>query len=1280
MQVPFSIPPHWLRRAVWFAGGMLVVWLSAWLVVPPIVKQLIEEKGTAALGRTVSVGAVVFRPWSLELTLSDLSVASADGKAKQLEIARLYVDAELESVVRLAPVLDAITVDTVKGQLTHLGDGRYDVDDILERLADAPASDAPLQFALYNLTLNDGAIDFHDHTASGVRQHSVRNLLLAVPFLSTLESKRTVKVVPRLAFTLNGGSFDTAAQGTPFASTQQGEASLKISKLDLAPYLPYLPSSLPVRLQSAVVDADLRLAFEQAKQQKLGLSGMLKVSELAIGNATGVPVLAVESVVAELADVRPLERIVQLKSLEIKAPTLQGARDRAGRLNLSIASDATKVSSVTPKIIANKPALTGAIGQKSIKPLSTVAAPKPWALTLDRFTLRRGAVAWADDSTQPQARLNVTEVQLQANALRWPLTATPATFEGSASVPLKSKKVAQLAINGEVADLLASAKLRLTDVELDLAAPYVAQYLQPSLHGVLDAELDARWEPGKPTVNPGGKTGEKTGDAVGNTLGDALQLTLPRLTVRDFAMKLPKALVATTGAERAAAEMPRFKLLEITGAQLNVNAKTGSIDKIALSGPAAMLHRDVQGQWLAQRWLKTAEGDAGAELNSTNPPEASRKKAVSWQLSLAELAIDDGSFRLDDRSLARPVRLEMSALKLQLRNATQEGNKPAPLTLSARVKSGRTEPGTLNYRGTVMWAPLEVKGSLDAVDLPLHAAAPYLADQLNISILRADASFKGQVRYAQVAGGDDIQVQGDASLNEFRANTVAGTASAGTPTVESPDLGVTEEILSWKTLAVPGIALTMAPGTATRLQVRQASLSDFFARVIVNPSGRINLQDLVKSQTLPNDGAGATASAERASAPLAVATTEKPAMEQVISMGPINLVNGTVLFSDRFIRPNYSANLSELQGSLSQFASQAVDGSVKMADLDVRGRAEGTASLEITGKVNPLAKPLALDIKGKVRDLDLPPLTAYSIKYAGYGIERGKLSMDVNYTVLPNGQLTASNKLVLNQLSFGDAVKGAPNSLPVKLAVALLADSNGVIDIDLPISGSLNDPQFSFGSLVWKVVTNLVGKALTAPFSLIASALGGGGSASDELSTVVFAPGSSVLSPSATQGLDQVAKALGARPALNVTVVGAASLEQERDALKRELLMAQLLVEKRRRAAVNGKDRDAAATVTDTEYPVLLAQVYRRADITKPRTVVGLAKDIPVVEMEALLLANIVVSEDNIRQLALQRGVVVKDYLASRKLAAERLFVGAAKLVSAIAQWKPSAELTVTQR
>ncbi|MEI8155895.1 MAG: DUF748 domain-containing protein, partial [Burkholderiales bacterium] len=244
MQVPFSVPPQWLRRGRWFLGGLLVVWVLAWLAVPPIAKRMIEEKGSAALGRTLTIGSVDFYPWSLELTVHDLAIATADGSATQFSAERLYVDVELESVLRMAPVVDAITVDAPTLHLTHKGDGHYDVEDILAKLdkdsGTTPAS-APLPFALYNLTINGGAVDFFDHLPSGGRRHTLRALQLAVPFLSTLDSKRDVKVQPRLAFELNGSHFDTAAEGTPFGLTDKGDATIKVAKLDLTPYLPYLP-------------------------------------------------------------------------------------------------------------------------------------------------------------------------------------------------------------------------------------------------------------------------------------------------------------------------------------------------------------------------------------------------------------------------------------------------------------------------------------------------------------------------------------------------------------------------------------------------------------------------------------------------------------------------------------------------------------------------------------------------------------------------------------------------------------------------------------------------------------------------------------------------------------------------------------------------------------------------------------------------------------------------------------------------------------------------------
>lgn len=1264
--MPFShlLRSPWLRRLAWtLAGLLLLLWALAWLAVPPLLKSQLEQRGSAALGRKLTVGAIDFKPWSLQLTLTDLALAKADGSAPQLDIARVYVDADIASLLRLAPVLDAVTVEAPRLQLTHLGGGHYDIDDILERLAapsDTPPA-APLKFALYNLVLNGGALDFTDRVGQTERQHTLRELHLALPFLSNLDSQRDIMVEPRLRFVLNGSAFDSAAQGTPFAQTRKGEVTLNIAHLDLAPYLPYQPASLPVRLKSAALQAQLQMRFEQAQQAHVGLRGTLQITGLQMVDAAGAALLGVQTLKTELADVRPLEGVVKLASLEITGPKLSASRNRAGRINLDLAAPAKSPSAT--KNIAQPSDSTRATAKNDLENLKKEGAaptppstPSPWHIELAQFALHQGEVNWADDHLQPRARLDLTQVELQAQALRWPMDAAPATFGGSARVPARGQP-AQLAFQGEGTDQQGQVHVTLDTVALGLAAPYLAQYLEPAVQGRLDAELDVQWQAGQ------------------------WQLAVSRLAVQDFALQADRAKAAAAksapplrGAERAAAEMPRFQRLEVSDAQIDLAARSARVGKIALRAPSAMVHRDAQGRWMLEQWLKTPATPSAAPAHA---PARSAANAAStappWKLAVAALTIDDGTLMLDDRSQTRPVRLEALGLKVHMRDLTLDGKKPAPLTVSAKVRAGRTEPGSLHYQGSVMWDPVVAQGRLEARDLPMHALAPYFAQRLNVDLLRADLGFQGQVRYAALPGGPDLKLQGDAALEDFLANSIV---SAGQGQGE-----IAEELLSWKSLNVPGIQLAMAPGAALRLQVREAALSDFFARVIVHENGRVNLQDLVRTQATGADGSAAPVPNLASSAPVAAAPVPAPAPVATapaanIQFGPISLVHGKVLFSDRFIKPNYSADLSELTGKLSQFSNQPVDGVVPLADLDLRGRAEGTASLEITGKVNPLVQPLALDIRGRVRDLELPPLSPYAIKYAGYGIERGKLSMDVHYAVQPDGQLSASNNFVLNQLRFGNAVEGAPNSLPVKLAVALLADRNGVIDLDLPISGSLNDPQFSLGAVVWKVITNLVVKAISAPFSLLANALGGDGGA-EEAAVVRFAPGSSALLPQAQQGLDKIAQALLDRPALNLTVVGTASLEAEREALKGERLAGLLMAEKRRRAVVRGQEGDSVAPVSAAEAPALLKEVYRRADITKPRNLLGLTKDIEPADMQALLKANMAVTEDAMRDLALQRSVAVKDYLATRQLDGQRLFLGAPKLVAPQEAWTPRAELNL---
>ncbi|AMM26052.1 DUF748 domain-containing protein [Variovorax sp. PAMC 28711] len=1235
----------WVRRGIVAVLALLVIWAVAWLAVPPIAKSQIQKIASEKLGRQVTVGKIDFKPWTLELTLSDLRVATADGKQSQLAVSRIYVDAELQSALRLAPVIDALTIDAPTVQLTHLADGKYDIDDILAKLASAPSDPKsdPARFAVYNIKINDGAVDFDDQTVR--RKHELRDFVLNVPFLSNLTSQREIKTEPKLDFVLNGSKFDSTAFSTPFADNRKTDAQIQFTGLDLAPYLGYIPGGLPAKLQAGTLDANLKVDFERAQSGGLKISGTIEAHNTKVADARGRDLLSFDSLKLALADVRPLEGVVHLSEVALAGPQLAVARDAEGKLNL-LATDPGTGATVKVAVPA---APASAAAQKEPEKKAALR------VQVDKVALDGGRIGWRDETTRPAAAVDVKDLNVDVSGVTWPMT-QPARISGATTIAGASLK-----FKGEATDKIANVQTEVDALPLSLAAPYLARSLEPTLDGKLSGQIDIAW------ANP---------------------------DLKFKARKLSLDGLALTQAKTALASVGRF---ELTDADVDMTKHTLAIASFTVTNPKMRIERDSEKRWMFDRWLRApAGGDAkvaAPKPAAADAPAAPAANTTPWALTIGTFAVDNGAISYADKASATPVAVEITALKVSAQKIAPDTAGVSPLQVSGRIGAGRADAGRFDYKGNVVLKPVSAEGRLEVASFPAHAFKAYYGDVLNVDIRRAFASYRGTVRFAQATAGISLKLAGDTALDDFRANSVSLTESPGFDRS-------TNQLLSWKTLNLRGLQVAMAPGAPLGVDVRETTLTDLFARVIVDPTGRLNLQNLTKKGE--QEGAAkaqattdatsrrslggtttttAPAPATAASAPVvaaAPAAEAGPAPE--INFGPMSLVNAKIDFTDLFVKPNYSADLSELTGKLSAFSSRpapGADGKVALADLELRGKAQQTAALEITGKLNPLVKPLELDITAKMRDLDLAPLSPYSVRYAGHGIERGKMSMDVNYKIAADGQLTAANKLVLNQLQFGEEVKGAPNSLPVRLAVALLSDRNGVIDVDLPLRGSLNDPQFSIGPLIFKAIINLIAKAATAPFSLLTGGLGGG---SGESSAIVFDAGSATLSAGAKESLDKVAKALTDRPALQMTVVGTSNLEKEKDAYQRQRLRQLTQAEKRRIAARAGKDATDVAPVTDAEYPELLTAVYKRADITKPRNMVGLAKDLPQKEMEDLLLTSIPADEESIRQLAVERGAVVRDYLLAQKLPSERLFLGAVRTNASGTDWKPGAELNLATR
>lgn len=692
-----------------------------------------------------------------------------------------------------------------------------------------------------------------------------------------------------------------------------------------------------------------------------------------------------------------------------------------------------------------------------------------------------------------------------------------------------------------------------------------------------------------------------------------LNLTLDELAVRNATLHYTDE--HSTQPMRTSVDKLDIALHKLT---LDTSKRTLNIGE-AVSGNAEVLfNRNMPPAKKAATVAKTAPL---ATVKST-PASSVAAEQSGYAINIGKVAMNDWSVRAEDRSEREAIVTTAAPVSLSIQDLSTAPSSRARMALKASINKS----GQMSVNGTVGFFPLHADLALDIKDVDILPLQPLLAHKINLRATSASLSTNGRITLDAASDGR-LQggFKGDATLGDLATVDKAGN----------------NDFLRWKSLHATGMDVRFAP---FGMAIEQLALADFFARIIIAPTGRINLQDIVRSE---------------ASQPVPMQASSRGQADQTrmppIIIKRVSLQGGRVRFTDNFIKPNYSASLSQFGGVLSGLSS---DPSTR-ADVDLRGEVS-SAPLSVSGKINPLQGDLFLDLKANVRGMELAPLSAYSGKYVGYGIEKGKLSFEAGYRV-DKRQLTAENRLVLDQLTFGGKIDSPDaTSLPVHFAVALLADRNGVIDINLPIAGSLDDPEFSVGAIVFKLIGNAITKAVTQPFAMLGALFGGGA----ELSSMTFEPGRSLVPAAGEEKLRSLAKALAERPGLKLDIIGHANLEADREGLKHAYIERKVRALKIRDLRAKGVDVEpGSVTVSREEYPALLLRAYRNETFPKPRNVLGLPKDLPAEEMEKLMMANADIDEDDLVALGNQRAQAVKNWLQKNgQVATERMFIVAAKL------------------
>lgn len=1195
------------------AVALILCGIAAWQV-PKVLHNVLTQDVAKMIGRDVSVGKITFNPFTLTVRARDLAVAQPGSQTPLLTAAELDVSAAWSSLFWFAPVVDRFTLRAPTVAIVREDVTRFNFSDIQQRVADMTAAkpaeppkpnEGPPRFSLNNMVIEGGVVTLDDKVTG--RKQVIDELAVGVPFISTFGYATDIDVQPRLHLRINGSPFDLTGVARPFDKVPSSTLRVAFTGLQLEKWADVWPMPLPFKLERALLDSNLQVVFEQPKDAapKIRVVGDLGLRQFDLRDTAGESLAAWSALTISRLELEPIARQLYVGDVSLWAPQVYARRYSNQHLNWQDVVDKLK-----------------ALGGPA--PAAKSAAPgKPGAVKADPAKL-----AAAPDAAKPDPTKVATA---KADA--------PAGGSVSAASKPQAPTIAAGADTGKVDASKPGTAAAPIPAQTQTAAPAAPPAAgTPPAAGASSTPPAANGAPATP-AQPAAPDEWKV------TL-DAFNIHEGELYVTDAISKLDYTMTGLAVTVEGVA-LPQVKDQPIN-LWLTVDNSTDG-GWIRAKGPLVLQPLSLE---LAVRLGNVALAPFAPAVRSLSPIQLlDGRLGLTAQVHVLDkngvidasatgVHADLAQFKARDETLNPALDIALQKLAVTADRLAM-GPGQSNFTLAA---SGIQGDGKLDLKGVFTPQPLTLKTSVDLAGLNVASFAPYAASSLNATVRAITLGAKGDAEFVAAAGNAPMKAgwKGGVDITD----------------VDLQDRVNKDDFLNWKRLAFAGMNISVA-GDKIGANLGDIALDDFYGRILLNAQGRLNVMDLVAA---PGQAGGSitqdtqTPGRNAAPPPVAAAPSAKGAGMPDISLNSVTLSRGRMTFTDRFVKPNYVAELSSIDGSITAVSST----NPQPAKVKVTGRVYTTAPLSISGVVQPFAKFLSLDLKASAKGVDLPRFNTYSAKYVGYPIKRGKLSVDLEYKIKDRA-LLATNHVVLNQLTFGDKTNSPDaTKLPVLLAVALLKDSRGNIDINLPISGSLDDPEFSVGGIVVRVLLNLVVKAVTSPFSLLASAFGGG----EELSYVEFAPGSAVLTEESQQRIDTLTKALVDRPALKMDLSGRADPKTDLDGLRQAWVDAKIRAAKARDTAPRGTKPDPARVqVSGAERVKYLEKVYDDTDIKdKPRNFIGMAKSVPPEQMEEMLRGVAQVGDEQLRQLADARAQAVYEKLQAKEGLADRVFIVAPQL------------------
>lgn len=844
----------------------------------------------------------------------------------------------------------------------------------------------------------------------------------------------------------------------------------------------------------------------------------LRATGFTLEEKSGRPLLSVREAHADFEWRSLARRAVVLSELRVVEPVATVEISKEGRLNFA--------------------ALGGA-------PRKSPEQPGLPAVDLGNVTVENGRIDFEDRREGYKNRFERLSLKLSS-------VSTMTSDKGPYDLVAQTPDGGKLRWKGEVSitPLALTGTLVLDDAVLEQLNPYLRAHFDGHIaSGRARVELPHRFalSDGKPQIEVKGAT-----LAVRDFALVARGAGQPQVKLKGATLTVERVVLAVQGAgepQQAEVKGAALALEDLALAAQGAQAPYATVARLAIAGVDA----DQRARRLRVKSLRAAgynlvsRRDAAGGLHPPRLLPALREGAreAAWQFVVGEVDLSGGSISLADEGMGITLALEKVAAKAA--ELTSDTGRPLAFDVTADLAGG----GRLAARGKAVPANAALEARVEASGIPVALLQPLLARHANVKI-----------RSGVLALAGDLTTGGD---TKTRRGKSAKLVYAGTAALENVALqdGAGAPLAEWKSLHTKSLRLSVAPNLA---RIDELRLTAPKARLEIEPGGTTNLGRL-----FPGGGeAGASAPAaerapaersrkpapvprEEAAEPAVGAESERP--DDVgafpIRVRRVQVEKGTLDFSDRTLSPNFRAVIQDLAGTVNGLSTDRNTRS----QLALEGRVDEHGYARVSGTLNAFAPRSRTNVRMQFRNIELAGVSPYTIKFAGYRVATGRLTLDLNYRVRDN-RLEGDNHVVLDNFTLGERVgEGASPGLPLEMAVSLLKDENGRIDLAIPISGSLDDPDFKLGDVFWKALGTILGNIIAAPFRALGRLFGGG---AEQLASIAFEPGESRLLPPEREKFARIAEGLAKRPDLKVVIparydAGADSRALKREALRREL-------------------------------------------------------------------------------------------------------------------------------